>query len=67
MAHSAILECPSRINTPLVVEEWERLLSRHPDREYGDYLLRGMKEGFWIGFRYTDCAVKQAGSYQHVR
>ena len=54
-------------------------MSHHPDREYGDYLLRGMKEGFRIGFRYADCAVKRAGSgwgesssliekpYQHVR
>ena len=62
MAHSTIPECLSRINTPLVVEEWERLLNCHPDREYGDYLLRGMKEGFRIGFRYADCAVKRAGS-----
>ena len=41
-----------------MVEEWERLLSRHPVREYGNYLLRGMKEGFRIGFHYVDCAVK---------
>ena len=61
IAYSTIPECLSRINTPLVVE-WERLLSHHLDREYGDYLLRGMKEGFRIGFRYADCAVKQAGS-----
>ena len=56
-AHNTISECLSRIKTPLVVEEWEKLLSRHPDREYGDYLLRGMKEGFRIGFCYTNCAV----------
>ena len=32
------------------------------DREYGNYLQRGMKEGFRIGFRYADCACKRAGS-----
>ena len=60
-AHNTISECLSRINTPLLVEEWEKLLSHHPDREYGDYFLRGMKEGFWIGFHYADCTVKRAG------
>ena len=61
-AQSTIPECLSRINTPLVVEEWEKLLSHHPDREYGDYLLRGMKEGFQIGFHYANCVCKRAGS-----
>ena len=45
-----------------MVDSITTTLSCHPDREYGDYLLRGMKEGFQIGFRYADCAVKQAGS-----
>ena len=61
-AQRAIPECLSRINTPLVVDEWEKFLNHHPDREYGDYLLRGMKEGFRIGFRYADCVCKRAGS-----
>ena len=56
----AIPECLSRINTPLVVDEWERFLN-HPDREYGDYLLRGMKEGFRIGFQYADCVSSELG------
>ena len=39
------------IRTPLQVHEWERSLRVHPDREFCQFLLRGMTEGFRIGFR----------------
>ena len=41
------------VHTPLVIEEWEKSLRRHPDREFCAYLLWGMAEGFRVGFQYT--------------
>lgn len=57
------------IVTPLRVSEWEKLLLPHPDRQFVDYLLDGMKNGFRIGFNYlsktrvTKRNMKSA--YQH--
>ena len=57
------------IVTPLRVSEWEKLLLPHPDRQFVDYLLDGMKKGFRIGFNYlsktrvTKRNMKSA--YQH--
>ena len=36
--------------SPLVAEEWEEALRRHPDREFVEYLVRGIRQGFRIGF-----------------
>ena len=48
------------INTPLRVDEWQQQLKEHPDPEFAEYLLRGMTEGFCIGFNYQDCTCKSA-------
>ena len=45
---------------PLRLVQWESLLASHPDRDYVDYILRGIKEGFRIGF-------KASGSVSSVR
>ena len=37
--------------TPLKLEHWESLLASHLDKEYVNYLLRGIREGFRIGFK----------------
>ena len=34
----------------------------HPDREFYDFLLRGMTEGFRVGFHYSSCTCTQAKS-----
>ena len=36
--------------TPLVLPHWESLLADLPDKAYVGYLLKGIKEGFRIGF-----------------
>lgn len=36
--------------TPLCLEHWQSLLARHPDKEYVQYILKGIQEGFRIGF-----------------
>ncbi len=42
----------SRVTTPMRVEEWEEALRTHPDRTYVSYLMRGLSQGFHIGFEY---------------
>ena len=46
------------VQTPLQVERWERALRYHPDRWFADYLIRGMREGFRIGFNRQACELK---------
>lgn len=43
--------CPDnclRIVTPLVPEVWNTLLIKHPDREFVEYLMRGLRGGFHV-------------------
>lgn len=42
----------TRIVTPMIVETWDRLLEMHPDMVYRRYLVKGISEGFRIGFNY---------------
>ena len=49
--------------TPLVLPHWESLLADHPDKNYSGYLLKGIKEGFWIGF---DRGVKLASARKNM-
>ena len=51
-----------RIQTPLREQERERCLRDHPDREFCDYLLRGMTEGFRVSFHYSACSCVRAKS-----
>ena len=57
-----ILRELQRVRTPLRVREWERSLVAHPDREFCNYLLRGISEGFRVGFRYSSCSCTRAKS-----
>ena len=38
------------IETPLVVETWDTALQSHPDQALVRYILRGLQQGFRIGF-----------------
>ena len=38
------------LNTPLRVRAWAEALQEHPDRAFTSYLLRGIREGFRIGY-----------------
>ncbi len=40
----------SKVNTPLEAGQWESMLRDHPDREFAEYLVRGVREIFRIGF-----------------
>jgi hypothetical protein len=43
-------EC-RHIVSPLKPDMWELLLTKHPDRQFVDYVLRGVHTGFRIGCR----------------
>ena len=47
---SSITERPYFLGSPLKLGAWERALAAHPDAEYTQYLLRGIREGFRIGY-----------------
>ena len=42
------------VNTPLIIEKWHKWLQGHPDPEFTKYLFEGIREGFHIGFNYTE-------------
>ena len=35
--------------TPLVWQQWERELEDHPDKEWVQFLVRGIRQGFRVG------------------
>ena len=37
---------------------WEELLSEHPDRAFTGYIVRGIQQGFRIGFHPGQCRLK---------
>ena len=48
----------SKIVTPLRLDVWQSYLSSHPDKNFVEYLLRGIKDGFRIGFRAAAVQLK---------
>ena len=40
----------SVVSTPLQLSVWEDSLRFHPDRAFARYILRGIREGFRVGF-----------------
>ncbi len=47
--------------TPLEWQQWERELEGHPDREWVDLLVRGIKEGFRLGHDQTKVVLEERG------
>ena len=50
------------ISTPLKWEAWATELESHPDREYAQYIVAGIKQGFRIGFNYESHRCNSAKS-----
>ena len=46
--------------SPLQWEVWREHLGAHPDRDYVEYLARGLREGFRIGFNYQNHRCKSS-------
>ena len=55
------------VSTPLVYSAWAQELASHPDREFVDFVLAGISQGFWVGFRYgqTHCASAMLSPTEH--
>ena len=51
-----IQENLSEVITPLHSEQWAVMLADHPDKDYVDYILSGIKEGFRICFDWDKLA-----------
>ena len=49
-----------KVETPLIVGEWRKHLAAHPDAEYREYVLQGIREGFRIGFQYGNQSCRSA-------
>ena len=45
---------------PLRINEWRLQLKEHPDPDFVAYILRGITEGFRIGFNYQDHTCESA-------
>lgn len=46
-------------STPLREEEWRARLQEHPDTRLKDYVLRGIQEGFRVGYDYRNHKCKR--------
>ena len=46
------------ITTPLRSTEWEAQLSAHPDPEFSEFILNGIRNGFRVGFNYHSVKLK---------
>ena len=51
-----------KVLTPLKVASWADALKYYPDRELAEYLLRGIDQGFHIGFDYSRYCCEKAKS-----
>ena len=40
------------ISTPLVLSHWDHALATYPNRDFADFFLQGISQGFRIGFSY---------------
>ena len=41
-----------KIKTPLVASAWAKALEQHPDRDFVEFVMNGIVQGFRIGFDY---------------
>ena len=48
------------ITTPLSLSAWAQHLTSHPDQQFAHYILKGIAQGFRIGFSHTSHACTRA-------
>ncbi len=56
----------SHVESLMQPEAWEVALTDHPDGAYRTYLVKGLREGFRIGFGYGSCQCTGASSNMHL-
>ena len=56
------------ITSPLRISAWEKGLLCHPDRGFAEYVCKGIREGFRVGFNYRSAHCRQAsGNFKSVK
>ena len=50
------------VRTPLIWQEWERALTAHPDKEFCEYVIQGLRQGFRVGFQHSAQSCARAKS-----
>ena len=43
------------------INEWQKALSKHPDKHFANYILSGLTQGFRIGFCHAGARLQQVG------
>ena len=61
-----MLQGAEEVVTPLVWQQWESELEGHPDREWVQLLIRGIKGGFRLGHDQSKVVLEEKGGSMHV-
>ena len=60
-SNSRVLLGAEKVVTPLLWQRWEEELEEHPDREWVEFLVRGIKFGFRLGHDQSKVATEERG------
>ena len=52
---------------PLPVSQWAPYMSRHPDRQFADFIMRGVSHGFRIGFNRSSTLRPAPENFRSVK
>ena len=55
------------IGTPLPWREWQMSLATHPDRDFANLVVTGIREGFRVGYDYSHTCKKSPKNMQSAR
>ncbi len=61
VSSSRVLQGAEEVVTPLVWQQCESELDGHPDREWVELLVRGIKEGFRLGHDQSKVVLEETG------
>ena len=50
------------IESPVNLRVWQQALSTHPDQQFAQHILKGLEEGFRIGFQHQKAQLQQCRS-----
>ena len=57
----------SRISSPLIHENRAKALTDHPDQVLANFVLKGIEEGFRIGFDYAHQAAELKSAFKNMK
>ena len=63
---STVQERLAGVFSPLLLPQWEAMLESHPDREYVNYILSGIRDGFRIGYARSGEKGKLSGARKNM-